>query len=240
MAEGVRVPALVAHRGFAARALENTLAAFRDAVELGVDMIEMDTHETADGEFIVFHDASLDPRTPPWSRLTAGDVHELTGGDGRAPRLETCTAALPRTPVDLEVKTCHEPARLVRHLARWPLAPGSVVSSFNATILRRLHEARCPYPLFLNVTVGGDLTVRESVRNACVAMVPRLAPRLAAGVAVDDALVTRQLVRRFHHRGLRVFVWTVDDPARMERLAEWTIDGLVTNRPDLFPEHLRR
>src|SRR5919112_6840459 len=85
---GPCTPVAMAHRGFSRAGLENSLAAFRAAVELGYSHLETDVHTTSDGELLLFHDRTLDRVTDGHGRihdLMADDLRRGGGGGGGGP-----------------------------------------------------------------------------------------------------------------------------------------------------------
>ena len=92
-------PKIISHQGLRVNGLTNTIPAFKAAAAAGADMIEMDLHETRDGNFIIYHDNRIDRQAPPWDSLTYSRVLDLTGGDERAPKLSAVLAAAGPLPI---------------------------------------------------------------------------------------------------------------------------------------------
>lgn len=236
-----------AHRGGAyhpeIEGLENSLVAFRHAVELGYTYLETDVHATRDGQLFAFHDAALD-------RVTEhrGTVADLSSGEvsralisGREP-IPTMAALLEEFPearfnIDLKSDAAVEPlARLVRATGSYDRVCVGAFSHRRITTFRRLvgtQVATSAGPveaaLFRVLPTARlvDLAVR---RHAGALQLPRHRGRLT--------VVTRGLVRRAHALGLHVHVWTVDDPAEMHELLDLGVDGLMTDRTDLLRDVL--
>ena len=223
--------AVIAHRGASAAFPENTLDAFRGAVGLGASWVELDVRRTADGFLAVHHDAHL--------------------GDGRAlvelraaelpssvPSLAEALDACAPLGVNVEIKNSpndvdfDESAALVEPVIA-DIRSGSVavlVSSFHPPTLDRVRAAD---PSIETAQLTFDLsnpprTIERAVAAGHVALHP------------FDATVTAEVVALAHDAGLRVNVWTVDDPGRMVELAEMGVDGIVTNKPDVAVSALGR
>ncbi|MGH7483850.1 MAG: glycerophosphodiester phosphodiesterase [Longimicrobiales bacterium] len=250
-------PHLIAHRGGAALAPENTLHAFRQSVERWrVDAIELDVRATADGACVVIHDAMLDRTTDGTGRvadLPLAAVREFDAGyrftsdDGlsyplrgtgiRVPTFDEVLEALPVTPLIVEVK--EEPAQrplldaIRRHRAQERVIPageraadrtlfvdypgwtsGSSEQLRRFWLLNRLRLGRFWRPTFETCQV----------------------PERHGGMRVVD----RRFISGLHRHGVLVHVWTVNDIADMERLLDWGVDGLVTDRPDRLAQMLHR
>jgi len=217
-------PALViAHRGASAYEVENSLAAFRAAVRLGADAVELDVHATADGALFVHHDTAIDGRPIP--RLTASEAGaQRLPNDEPLPTLDQALQACgPGLQVFIEVKSLPPQFddRLFDAITRGPNPSGYAVHGFDNRIVRRLGEQRPSLP-------RGVLSSSYPIRP--------LVPLQDAGATTlwqERGLVDRPLVQTLHKAGCRLIVWTVDDPGEMAELVALGVDGLCTNRPDV-------
>ncbi len=217
-------PLIIAHRGFAAAHPENSLGAFRAAVELGVDGIELDVHGTRDGALAVHHDAQL--AGCPISTLTLAQVrrHRLANGEP-VPTLDAALQAIGASVlVFVEVKTLAPAcdAALLEALSRGPAPEHYHVHSFDHRIVHRLIRQR-PH------LVGGVLSSSYPLNPWA-----QLADAGARELWQEGPLVDSALVEGAHARGYRVYAWTVDQPEQASELAALGADGLCTNRPDLL------
>ena len=227
-----RFPKIISHRGVCRRHIENTIPALKAAKDENVDMIEMDVHETGDGRFIVYHDARLNPDTPPWRNLTYPQVQAVTGHDDRAPLLSDCLEAIRSVPVNIEIKHFRKADNFSKELEASPISEGSVVSSSHVDLLERLHRGGLRLPLMLVVSISSRRTLGQNMRNAVWCMVPGLLPGFLDGAAVHHRLLRKKFVSSMQRRGARVFAWTVDDRNDMEKFISWTVDGIISNYPD--------
>ncbi|RUO53641.1 glycerophosphodiester phosphodiesterase [Pseudidiomarina homiensis] len=219
---------VLAHRGASFEAPENTLTAFGRALDAGVDGIELDVYPLQD-EWIVFHDRYL-------ARLTAhpGRLQDLTLEQVRKLKVfgqqpvPTLTEALEfvagRCMVNIELKGADITRGLTRHL-RHAVKHSNfdseqiVVSSFNHHWLRQLKEDHPEQRI-------GALT------TSCPLDYAAFASQLNAwSVHIDVDFVNPEFVQDAHHRGLRVFVFTVDEPEDMKDLHTMGVDGIFTNHP---------
>lgn len=254
-------PWVVAHRGGAALAPENTFLAFDRAVELGADAIEIDVRMTSDGVVVVFHDEDTarltgEPGTiegrasDEVAALDAGFAFTPDGGRsfphrGRGvtvPRLSETLARYPRMRFNLDAKSEDPP--LVEALARTILEAGAVervcVGSFHdlqAERLGRLLPGACRY-----------LPQDAGTCHVLAAKADRSGSGCPAGFDLADlphrigilTVVDAKVVRYFHRRGMPVHVWTVDDEPTMRALLALGVDGIVTDRPDVLARVLGR
>lgn len=222
---------IIAHRGASGLAPENTLKAIRLALTLGAGAIEIDVQQ-ADGELWVFHDRRLERCTDGRGVLMAQSrtyLESLNAGEGEGiPTLwQVMEVIAGQAELHIELKgaqTADEVARLTLRAeaelgfttAQW------VVSSFHHPELARFAALRPEIRL-------GALTSTIPLTQAAFAV------ELGAwSLNCDVDFVDQQLVQDAHDRGLRVLVYTVDDPADQAMLAAIGVDGIFTNRPDRF------
>ncbi|WCO66901.1 glycerophosphodiester phosphodiesterase family protein [Iamia majanohamensis] len=235
-------PAAFAHRGGAAEAPENTMAAFAHAVDLGYRHLELDVRATADGEVVVFHDATLDRVTDATGRLRARTLAQLDGvrvaGTEPVPRLADVLSAWPEVRVNIDPKEDAVVAPLVELLGPGDLLDRVCVTSFSDRRLARLRRAVGPR---LCTALGPAAMARLRLAASGVPTrrlrggVAQVPPRLR-GVELLDAAV----VRTAHRLGIPVHVWVVDEAEEMERLLDLGVDGLMTDRPTVLRDVLRR
>lgn len=228
----------VAHRGASGHAPENTLAAFRLALELGTDAIELDLRPTRDAQVVVLHDETVDRTTSGRGRLadlTLAEVERLDAGSWfgsrfrgeRIPRLADVLELAGRYPIRLllELKTHGSPgdawiARAVEEVRRAGLLGRVTFLSFDASALEQVKRQE-------KAATTGWLVTRVPLR------VERKLGALGATVlAARWTSVNAGLVRRAHAAGYSLVVWTVDAPAAMRRLIALGVDALATNFPD--------
>ncbi len=236
---GSGTPLAFAHRGGAAAGDENTVAAFARAVALGYRYLETDTHATADGVAVVFHDATLDRilgRAGKVAELTWADLSSIRiSGEPVVPRLEEILDAWPdvRFNVDVKADSAVGPAAAAARRAGSP--ERVLLASVRDRRLRRLRHlvgpdwatslgARSVARLYSASRVGRG--GRRAVAGAAAAQVPPSAGRLR--------LVDARFVRYAHALGLHVHVWTIDEPGPMNHLLDLGVDGIMTDHIDVL------
>jgi glycerophosphoryl diester phosphodiesterase len=224
---------IFAHRGAAAEAPENTLAAFRRAGEMHTDYVELDVQESSDGVVVVIHDSDLmKVGASPlkiWDgtaeQLQAVDIGSYVGPQFKNERVPTLAGALAVckgvSRVDIELKYYGHNQRLEERVVEIVEAAGMqsdiVTMSLNRDMVAKMKRLRPGWTSgLLTAKAIGDLSG-----------VP------ADFLAVEKAMATRRFIRVAHRAGKPVYVWTVDDPARMIRMIGLGVDGLITNRPDV-------
>ncbi len=219
-------PSVIAHRGASGHEPENSLAAFRRAVELGADGVELDVHATRDGRLVVHHDAVI----PGRGRLCELDAdvvrgHRLVNGEP-VPLLSEALEAIGKHDVWVEVKALDPRVdeALLGTLDDGPAPERYAVHSFDHRIVARLGQARPALPR--GVLVSSYL-------------IDPVAPLVATGAATlwqEQHLIDAALVECVHAAGAAVVAWTVNAPADIARLARLGVDGLCGN----YPERIRR
>jgi glycerophosphoryl diester phosphodiesterase len=218
------VTQIIAHRGASVAEPENTLAAFRRAVDMGADGIELDVRRTADDRLVVHHDPWLADRRV--IRHTRADdlpdhVSELHVA------LDACAGAF----VNIEIKNDrdepdHDPSEWVAHRTL-------------ALLERRGADARWLVSSFRFETVEVCRALSPRIRTAWLvdtlddAVVSRTVAAGHGAVQPCVAGLDERQVRHAHAAGLAVNTWTCDDPARLRELVAWGVDGICTNVPDV-------
>jgi glycerophosphoryl diester phosphodiesterase len=257
-----RNPAFLAaaHRGGEGEWPSNTRYAFERAIDLGVDLLELDIHATADGALVVRHDPIVDTTTDGVGRirdLTLAQIQALDAGftwtaDGgqshpfrglgiTIPTLEEVFQAFPGVRLSIDIKP-EDPAvvdvfcQLLREHHKLDQV---VVGSFHDPQLQRFRQL-CPR---VDTAAGVSETRRfyflsrsrlsSLFRSPARAfMIPEYAGRLR--------VVTPRFIRSAHARGMQVHVWTVNEVEDMRRLIEWGVDGIITDYPSRLLGLLQR
>jgi glycerophosphoryl diester phosphodiesterase len=244
----------MAHRGFSLAGLENSLAAFRAAVDLGFSHLETDVHTTSDGELLLFHDRTLDRITDGHGRihdLTADEVRRVgIRGTEPVPTFDELVTAFPAARFNLDVKDWRSVPSVVAAIERHQVHDRVLIASFSdgrrRAVLKQLSRRTASSAgtlcnaLFL--VLGPLLCVRglESPVRAVLQRALRDVDALQVPVRYRAIpVVTPAFVRRAHSLGLYVHVWTINDPAEMHRLLDLGVDGIVSDRADLLKEVLQ-
>jgi len=224
---------VIAHRGSSAAAPENTLAAFRLAIEQGADFVELDVQESADGEVLVVHDSDLmklgGAPSKIWetdaATLRAVDIGSHAGPQFSGERVPTLAEALAvckgKARVIIELKSYGHDQKLEERVAAIVEAAGMADD--------------CIYMSLDHAMIGRMKRLRPSWR--CGVLVAKAVGDLASldadFFAVEARVATRRFVRRVHGAGREIYVWTVNDPAWMLAAMSHGVDGLITDKPDV-------
>ena len=226
----------IAHRGGAVP-VENTLAAFAQAVELGYQHLETDLHVTRDGVLVVAHDPTLariagDQRSI--GDLTAAELAAVrVGGRESIPTVLALVEAFPTARLTVDLKVDAAVAPFLRVLEQRPeLLDRLCLGSFSSA---RVEAARRRFgPRLMSAA-----TPRETLRLLAAVRLRRRPPELAAGcVAVPErypdgrrgmAVADARFLEFAADAGIAVHVWTVNDPQRMRALVDAGAAGIVTD-----------
>lgn len=240
-------PYWIAHRGAGKLAPENTLSAFRLGASHGFAMFECDVTLSADGEAYLLHDTKLERTTDgqgtalahSWAELSyldAGSWHSPAYAGEPLLRLGNLARWLQANQlrVNLELKpgpgddvrcgevVANEVARLWVGSAVPPL-----LSSFQVDALRAAQKAQPDLPRALLLEAWADDWLDQVTDLGCVALVVRH-PHLTA-----------DRIAQIHQAGLKALTYTVNEPARAKELAQAGLDGLITDKVDLFADAAR-
>jgi glycerophosphoryl diester phosphodiesterase len=218
----MRRPSVIAHRGASGYEYENSRAAFRRAVMLDADGIELDVHATRDGGIVVHHDPEI-PGAGPIAGLSLAQARQLRIPNGeQLPLLSEVLDLVGQRDVWVEVKTLppmHD-QKLLEILDRGPAPERYAVHSFDHRIVHRLGETRPSLKrgILLSAYLRDSVAVMQSVG--------------ATALWQDWKQVDQELVDRVHESGGMVIAWTVNELGDLDRMVRLGVDGLCGNYPD--------
>ncbi|MBI2813476.1 MAG: glycerophosphodiester phosphodiesterase [Opitutae bacterium] len=221
---------VIAHRGASAEKPENTLAAFRRALALKADGIELDVQVTRDGVPAVFHDAGLRRLTGRPGRLADHTWRELkelrVAGTEPIPRLADALALVRgRAVVQIELKRGATVAPVVRAVRRARATRWVILASFEAPLVRAAAKLAPDIPRML-ISAG---------RGGAGKLLRQMTAAGAGGLSLRHRAVrNRAMVAAIHAGGATLWCWTVNDAATARRLAEWGVGALIGDNPGLL------
>lgn len=233
---------IIAHRGASGNAPENTLIAFKKAIEAGADLLELDVHLTADNRLAVIHDPTLDRTTTGKGRVidfTAAQLQQFDAGSwfdsqfatARIPLLEeVLDLAAGHVGVNIEVKIPNYPNQ--KELAKTTMEVLSqilktrqcdhkvLVSSFDYPFLAAFHAILPRIPLAYLFC----LPTREVKTNIKEGILSALHP--------EKSLVSFRLLKAAEEARLAVNVWTVNKPHAIRKFVALGVNGIISNYPE--------
>lgn len=244
-------PIGLAHRGGAAEAPENSLAAIEHTIAVGFDHLETDVHLTSDGVVVLMHDPEVDRTTNGAGRVqdyTWKELQQLRDASGRPPvRLREVLADFPELRLNIDLKEDRVVGPTLRDIVDARAQSRVCLASFEETRLRVVRRITAG-------TIATSLGRSEVVRLVLAARAPRrLRSRISLpGPAVDRTrgavavqvpptfrgrrIITPEFLDVAHRQGLQVHAWTINEPVEMQHLLDLGVDGLVTD----YPTQLRR
>jgi glycerophosphoryl diester phosphodiesterase len=215
-------PSVIAHRGASGYEYENSRAAFRRALMLDADGVELDIHATCDGAIVVHHDPEI-PGVGPICRLTRDQARQVRLPNGESlPLLSEILDLVGDKDVWVEVKSLPDEHddRLLATLDGGPAPERYAVHGFDHRIIGRLGR-RCPAlrrGILLSARLENPVGAMEAVG--------------ATTLWQEWGQVDSDLVGRVHAAGYGIIAWTVNEIGELERMARLGVDGLCGNYPD--------
>ena len=250
----------MAHRGGRGLAPENTMIAFKQAVEMGADVLELDIRSTRDGVLVVIHDKTIDRCTngsgavqdysfAELQKFDAGDYWSNDGGKTHAfrgkghtiPALEELFAAFPQMKFNIDIK--QESPSIVKPfgelIRKMGLTSQVLVAAFDVSTIR---EFRRQFPEIITAADVHEIRWFLGTGKLGLSALTRLKSKAFQLPEYEGKLqvITKGFVRAAHKRKMPVHVWTIDEEEDMQRLLDMGVDGLFTDRPDRMLKLLKR
>ncbi len=258
-------PLVIAHQGGELLAPSNTMAAFTNAVNMGVDVLETDLYITKDGYLVAIHDPTVDRTTNGHGKIsdmTLKEIQKLDAGyhfkdlqgnysyRGKGvyiPTAEEMFQSVGNVRIEMEIKDDNPPERLDEISAKlWALIKQYhmedkiLVASFDQDILNTFEK----YAKGRVATSAGKQEVKSFVVFHKFFLRNLYTPQVDAfQIPTEDSgfdLTDKKLIDGAHRRGMQIHYWTIDDPKAMKKLIDAGADGILTNRPDLLMELLEK
>jgi glycerophosphoryl diester phosphodiesterase len=251
---------VIAHRGGRSLGPESTLYTFQRALDIGVDVLEVDVRTTKDGKLIVLHDRTVDRTTDgsgPVSDFTLaklktldagyrwspdhGQTFPMRGKGLRIPTLAELFEAFPNVRINIEIKETRsaEIASLCRLIRDYQMNDRVMVAAFDVSPLKKF-RAQCP-----RVATSAGFREAFLFYGLQWAYLENIYSPPAQALQVPEYYGSRQVVTpRFleaaHDRNMRVHVWTVNDTTSMQQLIDLGVDGIMTDYPERLLQLLGR
>jgi glycerophosphoryl diester phosphodiesterase len=252
-------PLVIGHRGYCQIAPENTLPSFQLAVTAGADLVELDYHHSKDDQLIVIHDSELDRTTDARSlwpgeqhitvaSRTAAQIKTLDAGawfdrkfaGTKIPTLGEALDTIQKGSVTLIERKAGEPAACIKLLQSKGLVNCVVVQSFDWHYLKEFHQ-RLPEQALGALGPPSHSSTGERVDGRKLEAEKQLSGKwledlaqTGATVAVWSQQVSKEAVALAHERGLKVWVYTINDSDLANRLLDMGVDGIITNNTSVI------
>jgi len=210
--------------------IENTLTSFQKAIDLNVDMIELDLLTSKHGRLIVFHDHKLDRITEGKGHLRKKTLEELkklnVHKKEKIPTLEEALDLIDRkAKVNIEIKGAHTIGALLRLIDHYIREKGwryddFIISSFSRKTLKKLYQTK-PH-----------IQIGALVRYRLVGFLKFARSVDAYSVHIHKNLINKRLVAQARKKGFQVYVWTVNKPEEIDKVKNLGVDGIFSDFPD--------
>ena len=237
-------PLIIAHRGNSSEAPQNSRIAFQQAIDLGVDVIELDVNKTQDGFPVIFHGPSLKE-----TAQIDGFIHDLTLAEARqldigswkgkryaGERIMTLPEVLEfakdRVRLAIDLKTEEIIPAIVRCIQEADMVDDVVICGCYVSTAQKVWACDNRLTIVLNMdSAMGKLAKQEDKPAFYRAYIQQAAYNHLSALNVNYQYVTSELVRLAHFRAIPVWTWTVDRPDDMRRLIQLGVDAIYTNYP---------
>ncbi|WP_394750347.1 glycerophosphodiester phosphodiesterase [Spongiimicrobium salis] len=223
-------PLVIGHRGAMGYETENTLASVQKALDLNVDMIEIDVFKIESGEIVVFHDEKVDRLANGGGAIESYNLLDLRklilDGNHKIPLLQDVLKLIDhKVPLNIELKganTAEEVNAIMSYYIKekgWS-TDDFLISSFNWDELRKMRK--------LNDTVAIAVLTEEDPKDA----IPLAQELVAVAINPNFALLTQDNINIVHDAGFKVYTWTVNEEQDIMKAKRMGVDGIFTNYPD--------
>lgn len=228
---------VIAHRGFSAKAPENTLIAFKKAIRSGADYFELDVHKTVDDSVVVIHDGSVNRVC---SNGMIGNISEMSFEKTRAVHMgypkkfgnkfrrvgiptlkEALSCAKGKIKVCIEIKVDNVEEDVLKTVNDLDMNDEVIIFAFSFDVLKNIRALDSEIPI---------LYLRSVVNEETIKMVKDISGN-AIGAGLKTPL-TPELLDLAHKNDLELWQWTVNKEEDMQRLLEIRADGIISNHPD--------
>jgi glycerophosphoryl diester phosphodiesterase len=222
---------IIGHRGAAALEPENTLLSIERAMDIGVDAVEIDVHLSKDKELVVIHDVTVDRTTNgtgPVSSYTVQEIKRLDAGKGEAiPTLQEVIDFIDRrVMLVIELKEEGTERSVVDLIIQNNLFDKACVISFWHRLVKTVKE--------MDSRIKTGVLLVGSPVDACIAT-----QASADALVMKYSFVDREFVKIAHKKGIKVFIWNIDDQDLLKPYVDMGVDAIGTNDPIVLIKYFR-
>jgi len=221
----------IAHRGASAYEPENTIRAFKRAIEMGCEGIEMDLRRSKDGKIVVIHDETVNRTTNGKGKVSEMTIDEIKKLDSHGEKIPLLSEVLSEVKAEVYLLEIKEPGyeeSIVKEVKEAKLLDKVIFTSFNYDSLKRIKEA------------GGEK----------IGLIYDSQPypiQLGKSLKAYAMLPSYNLLNRIHANELKrnkflIFPWVINDVSILEKMVSFKVDGIITDKPDIMRQlkHLRK
>jgi len=231
----------IGHRGALGYAPENTLSSFKKALDLNVDMIELDVHLCKSGELVVIHDKKINRNTNKTGAVNEKKLEELKKLDvGNGEKIPTLEEALifinKKTIVNIELKgenTGKPTAKIINDYIdnkNWESDDFLVSSALRNEI--QIFSRKAP-----NIKIGLVVNCTFIGKIGCILKIPfgylKFAKKIGAySIHFSKRLIRKKYIKQSQREGFKIFVWTINNKKNIELMKKNEVDGILSDYPD--------
>lgn len=226
-------PLVIGHRGAMGHETENSLASVQKALDLGVDMIEIDVFKITTGEVVVFHDQTVDRLTNGPGNIEEYNISDLSrlilDGGHKIPMIQDVLKLIDnRVVLNIELKGANTADKINHTIKFYTESRGwspdnFIISSFNWDELRSMRKFNDSIAIAV-LTEDNPLEAIDVAKELNAVAINPYFKNLNADVA-----------KKIKQAGFKIYTWTVNEPEDIEAMTNLGVDGIITN----FPERVR-
>ncbi len=224
---------VIGHRGAMGHETENSLPSIQKALDLGVDMIEIDVFKIASGEILVFHDERVDRLTNGGGKIEEYNIVDakklILDGNHPIPMLQEVLRLVDKqAKLNIELKGANQADRvnfiIETYIERngWTLDQ-FLISSFNWDELRSFRS------------FNPDIAIGVLVEGDPLKAIPVAKELNAVAINPNFGQLNEEVVDSIHQAGFKVYTWTVNNPEEISRMKDYGVDGIFSD----YPERIR-
>ena len=232
----------IAHRGASGKghSPENTIAAFREAINIGADCVECDVHCTKDGQVVVMHDSTLNRTTNKKGTIAEMTLEEVKQADAgswfsslftgeRVPTLGELLELTKGKVINvIEIKPNNITKRVIEEVEKANAVNEVILQSFYPEAVKAAFEINPKIPRAL--LLSGQLQVMRI--SSIMDLIYQTTQVGASTLNLPYKIITQNLIKESHKRGMNVWAWTVDDESDMKSLINMGVGGITSNYPE--------
>jgi glycerophosphoryl diester phosphodiesterase len=223
-------PLVIGHRGAMGHETENTLASVQKALDLGVDMIEIDVFKIESGEIVVFHDETVDRLANSGGKIEEYNIFDLKqltlDGGHRIPTLQDVLKLIDnKVALNIELKGANTSDRVnfimdyyIREKGWSP--ENFIISSFNWDELKEMRK--------INKEVAIAILTEDDPKDA----IPIARELNAQAINPYFKKLTAENTSAIKEAGFKIYTWTVNEPQDIMAMKKLDVDGIITNFPE--------
>ncbi len=223
-------PLVIGHRGAMGHETENTLASIQKALDLGVDMIEIDVFQIKSGEIVVFHDDTVDRLSNGAGNIEDYNIIDLRklilDGNHKIPTLQDVLKLIDnKTRLNIELKGADTADRtnfiINYYINEKGWSPDNfIISSFRWDELKAFRD------------FNKDIAIAVLTEKNPLDALPIAKELKAEAINPYFELLTSENTSKIQSSGFKIYTWTVNEPLDINKMKEFGVDGIITNYPE--------